>query len=304
MRDQMMHDMEAHIFGMWVAAVLIVMMFTALVVFFTRRAANDRSAINNLAARLGDDVIPSRDRGSKEWIGGDKADARDTIFILPDISHYSRFMTQNQFAFGHAQQIVFALINAIIEAATNTIELSKLEGDAALFFVDAERHSKETVGQTIMEILGAFYSERRRLIASNICPCAACRQIGDLELKVFVHRGQASRFKFRGTVDLFGTDVIILHRLMKNGVQGDRYVMVTDAATDSVALGDPGVTYEVEEHVPHVGKVHATIFELDDDTVTELSQMEHKEPLSSMKDTLHKLRENVRSIKTALSPGT
>lgn len=302
MRDQMMHDMEAHIIGMWVAAAVIFMMFTALVVFFTRRAANDRLAITDLAARLGDDAITSLDRDSSERIGGEKADARDTIFILPDISHYTRFMTQNQFAFAHAQQIVFALINAIIEAATNKIELSKLEGDAALFFVDTGRHSKDAVGRTIMQILGAFYSERRRLISSNICPCAACQRIGDLELKVFVHRGQASRFKFRGTVDLFGTDVIILHRLMKNGVQGDRYVMITDAAADAVALGDSDVSYEVEEHVPHVGTIHAKIYELGEDSVAELSQMEQKEPLSSMADTFRKLRENLRSIKIALRP--
>lgn len=302
MNHQMPHDMDAHIFGMWVAGGIILLIFTALIFFFTRRVASDRLAIADLAARLKEHTPTLQASPEQDRIQAKVGEAQDTIFILPDISHYTHFMSKNRFAFAHAQEVVFALINAIIEAATRTIEISKLEGDAALFFVDTGRYSKEALGKSVTDILAAFYGERRRLISSNICPCEACQQIGDLELKIFVHRGRASRFKFRGTVDLFGTDVIVLHRLMKNDVDGDRYVMVTDAAADTISFAHSGPTFDVEEHLPQIGDVQATIFEIGDEMVETLSQQDASPEPTALEDTYRKLRENVRSLKSVFRP--
>ena len=82
----------------------------------------------------------------------------------------------------------------------------------------------------------------------------------DLDLKIFVHKGKAARFKFRGSVDHFGTDVIILHRLMKNGVNNHRYVMVTDAAAECIELALHNEPYQIEEEIEQVGSVRADIF--------------------------------------------
>ena len=94
----------------------------------------------------------------------------------------------------------------------------------------------------------AFFEEKQQILESGICSCDACKHIDDLDLKVFVHRGEAARFSFRGSIDHFGTDVIILYRLMKNNVEGDRYVMVTDAARDSVSLNGNFSRHAIEEY--------------------------------------------------------
>lgn len=109
-------------------------------------------------------------------------------------------MTGNRFAFGHSQYIAFPLNNAMIEAACKTVELSKLEGDAALFFVDSTKLTSAEMGQCVMGIFTAFFRERELLIRSNICPCSASTQIGNLSLEIFVHYGRTSRFEFRGSI--------------------------------------------------------------------------------------------------------
>lgn len=293
MADHMMQGMQLPMLLAWAALALSAAGVTAAVVYFIRPACRDRLLVAELAASSHN---PNAPRGAAT-APGERFRAHDTIFILPDISNYTRFMTGNHFAFGHAQHVIFSLINTMIDAASRTVELSKLEGDAALFFVDAGRHSNEVIGGTVMRIFGAFYQERKRLAEANICLCKACRHINQLDLKIFVHRGQAARFEFRGTVDHFGTDVIVLHRMMKNGVNGHRYVMVTDAAADSIAL--PGIfeTFDVEETIEHVGSVRASVFEISDNTVTELSNSTPNPPLSALAETTQKLQENLRSIK-------
>ena len=220
---------------------------------------------------------------------------------LTVISNYTRFMTGNHFAFGHAQHVIFSLINAMIDAATRTVSLSKLEGDAALFFVDAHRHSDTVIGEAVLDIFRAFFKERRRLAVSNICPCRACRHINDLDLKIFVHRGRAARFEFRGSVDHFGTDVIVLHRLMKNSVQGHRYVMVTESARDSIALPADLRSSQVDEDIEHVGRLGATVFEIDDTTVAEMMLGDQSPNASVIGGTAQKIAENLHSIRTALT---
>ncbi len=223
----------------------------------------------------------------------------DTVFVLPDISRYTRFMTGSQFSVGHAQHVVFSLLNAMLEAAHGRLELSKLEGDAALFFADANKYSPEELGQVVVDIFEAFFRERRRLLDSNICPCRACCHIEDLDLKIFVHRGNASRFRFRGSVDHFGADVIVIHRLMKNSVNHHRYVMITDAAATSIAFPLNGQKRHFEEDVEHVGSIGATTIKLSDELADSLAHVEVETPRTVWMltaDTLSKIQMNLKSI--------
>lgn len=295
----MMQGMQLPMMLLWVAFAVAAAVLAAAAVYLSRPARTDRLLVADLDARSGNPIAPRR------TVSGPKSppnvETHDTIFILPDISHYTRFMTGNHFAFGHAQHVIFSLINAMIGAATKTIELSKLEGDAALFFVDADRHSADVIGETVMDIFRAFYQERKRLAEANICPCRACRHINQLDLKIFVHRGQAARFEFRGTVDHFGTDVIVLHRIMKNGVSGHRYVMVTEAAANSISLPEVHEAYGVQESVEHIGSVRASVFRIGDAIVTELSNSAPTPPLSALAETARKLQRNLRAIAIGLS---
>ncbi len=295
MTEHMMQGMQLPMLVLWAVMVLAAVALVAVAVHLARPARSDRLLVADLAANS---LNPNAPRlTAAETKSPAHAEAHDTIFILPDISNYTRFMTGNHFAFGHAQHVIFSLINAMIDAATKTVELSKLEGDAALFFVDAKRHSDAVIGETVMCIFRAFFQERKRLAEANICVCRACRHINQLDLKIFVHRGRAARFEFRGTVDHFGTDVIVLHRMMKNSVSGHRYVMVTEAATDSISLPGAFETFDVEEHVEHVGGISASVFVIDDATVAELSNSAPEPPLSALAETSRKLQSNLRSIK-------
>ena len=290
MPDNMMHDASNHMPMMWLALLAAVVLVVAIVTFFARRAPEQQLLIANIAGNQ--PALWGKISGATSGSApADTVTAHDTIFILPDISNYTSFMTGNRFASGHAQYVVFSLINAMIEAACRTVELSKLEGDAALFFVDSKKLTDTEVGQTVMAIFAAFFRERARLIKSNICPCSACSKIEDLDLKIFVHRGRASRFEFRGSIDHFGTDVIILHRMMKNSVRGHRYVMVTDAAKSCIDLPGEFDTYKLTEEHDHIGKVSAKVYQVSDTMAQTFSQLDQQRS-SWLGDLASKLQQN------------
>ena len=294
MSPGMMHGMPLGMIGLWAVLLLVLGLFGWLIFFFSRRAETSDLLIANLAKRRNDAELRKffEKPGSDTELG---SGTHDTLFIFPDISGYTRFMTGSEFSFAHAQFIIFSLINAMISAATKTVRLSKLEGDAALFYTDVTRISAEEMDKTLYHIFAAFYSERQRLIDANACPCRACQSIRDLDLKIFVHRGEAARFEFRGSVDHFGADVIVLHRLMKNGVNDRRYVMVSERAAQSVALTFGGAPDHVREDIEHVGEVSAAVYRIDDLTVDEMIKASSARRGSRAADFIAKLRGNLAS---------
>lgn len=297
MTDHPMMNLPHHLVVYGSVSVALLGLMLATILFFSKRSPANRLLLADIAARSpGYLHVPPP--SPIEFTDAVDADAHDTIFILPDISHYTRFMTGNRFAFGHAKHVVFSLLNAMIDTATKKVQLSKLEGDAALFFVDAHIYSEKQIGEIVMSIFSAFFRERDRLCKSNICHCSACQQIGELDLKIFVHRGEAARFEFRGSIDHFGTDVIILHRMMKNGVHNHRYVMVSEAAKSCIKLPNNLEPYELQQELSHIGRFGAGVYEVPDEFVVELAACE-PEPPSWFWDTAKKTRHNLGSLTRA-----
>ncbi|MEQ9125728.1 MAG: DUF2652 domain-containing protein, partial [Alphaproteobacteria bacterium] len=137
-----------------------------------------------------------------------------------------------------------------------------------------------------------------------ICACRACQSIGDLDLKIFVHRGRASRFEFRGSIDHFGVDMIVLHRLMKNGVHTDRYIMATEAARPCVAFPAELPSARIEEELRGYGKIAATVFTLEDAFAASLTKQASAVPATSRwKDLCLKARANLASLRRVLPIG-
>ncbi|MBK1669739.1 hypothetical protein CKO28_17010 [Rhodovibrio sodomensis] len=159
--------------------------------------------------------------------------AQETFVVMPDITGYTRFLHRNHFAEVHAQHLVSELLQAVMAAAPPALTVAKVEGDAVLLFAPVEGRggrSVDEVEQALLRLFRAFYQRRRALIRSNLCPCAACRHINELELKAVVHRGPVTSYRLGDFVELSGIAVVVVHRLLKNSVNYPRYVLVTDAA--------------------------------------------------------------------------
>jgi hypothetical protein len=69
------------------------------------------------------------------------------------------------------------------------------------------------------------------------CPCDACRGIKNLELKQVVHWGRATFQEIANFRKLFGLDVVLVHRMLKNSVPEQRYLLLTESAYQNLRDG-------------------------------------------------------------------
>lgn len=295
--DQMSVWMPGHV--LWISGILLVVLVIAVLlgVFFSRREftvhwldPGERMARGLNTARVHSLDQQARRSSSEESIG------EDTVFVLPDISGYTRFMTLNRFALGHAQYIILELLNAITSAAGSRLQLCKLEGDAALLMAPVRTVSGEAVSQAIMDIFAGFDRARRTLAHSNLCPCKACQHIRGLDLKIFVHRGEASYFQLGDMIDVFGEEVIVLHRLMKNRVNLRRYVLVSEAAGRFMKLPAGFVPTETKVEIEGIGLVEASVYEVDPSSLDGIAGTTVEPQTTRWGQTWRKLGANWKTI--------
>lgn len=73
---------------------------------------------------------------------------------------------------------------------------------------------------------------------NRICPCNACASAVNLQLKIVSHSGNIEFLAVQGKRKPFGATVIEAHRLLKNSVKSDSYVLFSDAIVKEIALPD------------------------------------------------------------------
>jgi hypothetical protein len=188
------------------------------------------------------------------------------LLVIADISGYTRYMTANAKTLAHSQTIITELVKAIVAAVHLPLEVAKLEGDAVFLFCRKEqgprawRELKQAVGDKLLAFFGLFADRLFELSQSSTCSCHACTHIGDLRLKIIVHSGEALFHRVFNFVELAGVDVILVHRLLKNSVQGDEYLLLTESAANDLELGDAMDVSEGAETYPEIGCVRTRVY--------------------------------------------
>ena len=162
------------------------------------------------------------------------------LLIIADISGYTRYMTANAKTLSHSQTIITELVMAIVKQVELPLEVAKLEGDAVFLYCRKENgcvpwsEAKRFIGAKLLTFFRLFGEKVAELSQSTTCSCNACTHIERLRLKVIVHSGEALFHHVFQFLELAGVDVIIAHRLLKNSVIADQYLLMTAAAREDV----------------------------------------------------------------------
>jgi len=84
----------------------------------------------------------------------------------------------------------------------------------------------------------AFYSHLKLLGKNRICPCNACATAPSLNLKIIAHCGELQFMTIQNKRKPFGTEVIEAHRLMKNSIKSDNYILLSKGLSEAIHLGE------------------------------------------------------------------
>jgi len=185
--------------------------------------------------------------------------------LLADISGYTSFVAATELE--HSQDILSELLELIVNRLTPPLTLSKLEGDAVFAYTP---DTKGTQGASLLDLIEstyvAFRNRQENMHRATSCTCNACRAIPTLDLKFFTHYGDFFVQKISGREELVGSDVNLIHRLMKNHITEatgwKAYALFTQKSLEHIGLKPQELKAHPQvENYEHLGDVNT--FSLD-----------------------------------------
>jgi len=189
-----------------------------------------------------------------------KTSTHDGTLVLADISGFTAFVTATELE--HGPQIIAALLEAVMRRLSPPLDIQEVEGDA-VFAVGADGSvpARARLLDVFDDAFAAFKRLQRELADDQSCGCHACRSVDSLDLKIVAHHGRFLRQSVGGHSQVAGPDVILAHRLLKNGVSDKRaYLLLTEAMLDWLGV-DPSqsrLDARVESY-DHLGDVRCFV---------------------------------------------
>lgn len=188
------------------------------------------------------------------------------FFVISDISGYTEFLTESELS--HASEIIQGIMKSMISQVTSPLKISNFQGDAILMYAPEE---EIIVGQSLIhQIEQIYFSFQKHLQTTRFnttCECKACSNTSKLDLKFFIHYGEYEIQKIGNREELIGTDIILIHRLMKNdviektGIQA--YALFTEKAANKLDLnGYCDTLIDHFEEVSNIGEIKIDVYSL------------------------------------------
>jgi class 3 adenylate cyclase len=183
------------------------------------------------------------------------------VLILADISGYTRFMLANQEALVHGQMVITKLLEEIIREVEIPLEVKEIEGDAVFLYAikpqddTAWEETRRWIGSKLLSFFEAF---GRGILAAReftLCSCPSCQNVDQLKLKIVVHSGEAVFHRIDRFSEVSGADVILAHRLLKNSIASDEYVLMTQSAYRDIEFPSEAEATRGEEHYEGFGTI-------------------------------------------------
>ncbi len=158
--------------------------------------------------------------------------AEQAIILIPDISGFTGFTGATEI--DHAAHIITELLELIIASNETDFTLAEIEGDAVLFYRKGEPLRREQLIDQCLRMFSNFHRQLMVIERDTVCQCGACQTASNLTLKFIAHFGYIKEIKVAQFVKATGIDMIIAHRLLKNDVGANEYILITEPCCDAV----------------------------------------------------------------------
>jgi uncharacterized protein YndB with AHSA1/START domain len=187
------------------------------------------------------------------------------FLLIADLSGYTEYLSRSELE--HAPAIAGDLLETVVGRLDPPFRLGKFEGDAAFLYVEAERADGSLLFDAIEAAYLAFRRRLRSIDQASACDCNSCRLAPRLDLKFIIHHGSYVLSRIVGRDELAGSDVILVHRLLK-GVASTAtrggFVLATESAVGALGIEPTALGATVgEESVEHLGNVRTYAIDLE-----------------------------------------
>jgi hypothetical protein len=187
-------------------------------------------------------------------------ETKSGFLVLADISGFTEFLTSTELE--HGPPIIAELLEEVIRRISPPLEIHGIEGDAIFALgPDGVVLPPASLRAILRAGFEGFRARQRELAADDSCDCRCCRSVEKLRLKAIGHYGPFYQYEIGGRLQVAGPDVILVHRMLKNGVpQSADYALLTSPALRHMELDPAGLGMRPHvESYEHFGDVECFV---------------------------------------------
>jgi hypothetical protein len=168
-----------------------------------------------------------------------------SFICLPDISGFTHFTQQTEIS--HSQHIISELLEVILHSNNLDLKVAEVEGDAIFFYREKFTPSAEELLDQVKIMFLNFHAHLKYYEHYRICHCGACSTATNLGLKFIIHLGTFTFTTVNRTVKPYGRDVILAHKLLKNNIQDNEYMLLTENTFDIYTEAAPAFIKDLKQ---------------------------------------------------------
>ncbi len=186
---------------------------------------------------------------------------KNSFIFLPDISGFTEFVSHTEVE--HSQHIIAELLELLIDSQDLGMTLAEIEGDALFYYKNESVPQPAELMAQVEKMYVAFHSHLKLYEKRRICNCGACSTANELTLKFIAHAGPLDFIQIKDQRKPYGKEVITAHRLMKNTVPIDDYLLLSEGVYNSWTSSIQSDLPQKESQSEYdLGVVHYKYFEL------------------------------------------
>lgn len=179
------------------------------------------------------------------------------MLCIPDLTGFTRFISDTDITF--SGRVVPAVLKAILHSNRSGYKIGEVEGDAILFYAFEPFPNLSQVVDQCMFFFESFRSALEQIERDNPELYAKYLKGNKLGLKVILHSGHTYPEKIDTRTKLIGEDVIKAHRLLKNSVKEDEYILCSENFLSQYSEEEITQTFQAgklikgRDHYEHIG---------------------------------------------------
>lgn len=148
------------------------------------------------------------------------------LFLIPDITGFTRFMTSADQDFAH--YAIPKILKSLAKANRLDFSIAEIEGDAIFFYKTGRLPAIYKVAEQCKVIFNEFNRVIDSFRESDPEYFEKYLSQNQLGLKIIVHCGKISISRIEGRTKLIGEDVILAHKLLKNKITIPNYILLSE----------------------------------------------------------------------------
>lgn len=170
----------------------------------------------------------------------DDVNVRNGLLFIPDISGFTELVRTTDVLTG--KQITYELLSAVIAQNNLRLRIAEVEGDAVLYYRYGTPPTLCELFKQYETMTKAFDKKLAELEKRFSTPL-------NLSLKVIAHYGPMAEFKIGHFKKLYGEVVIEAHRLLKNSITADSYLLLTDSLFEIMEVGELDIEHLLKQGI-------------------------------------------------------